>query len=444
DHPGEKRLVAYVVAQEGPAPAGSELRGFVRERLPEYMVPSAFLALEVLPLTPNGKVDRKALPASDVSASLQEGFISPRDTLELQLTQIWRNVLDVHPIGVKDNFFEVGGHSFLAVRLMAQIQRTFGKNLPLATLFEAPTIEQLADILRRQTDSLRWSPLVAIQPEGSSRPFFSMPGAGGSVIYFHALARRLGLDQPFYGLQARGLDGESTPHTRAEDIAAYNIDALQAIQPQGPYLLGGHSFGASVAFEMAQQLRKRGHEVARLFILDATAPVFIDKPALPDDASLMANIANILGQLFGKNLEVSDDALRLLDPDEQLNYLKECLQMAEVWPPEIGTKQVRGLVQVFKANHQIHYVPQEVFPTRITLFRSSEVNPEDIIGDDQISEILRDAAWGWGQFSEEPVEVHVVPGDHITMMTEPHVQVLAERLKACLNQVCDVTQPQEL
>jgi thioesterase domain-containing protein/acyl carrier protein len=383
--------------------------------------------------------------APDVSASgLQGGFISPRDTLEMQLTQIWRNVLGVHPIGVKDNFFEVGGHSFLAVRLMAQIQRTFGKILPLATLFEAPTIEQLADILRRQTDSLRWSPLVAIQPQGSSQPFFSMPGAGGSVFYFHALARRLGLDQPFYGLQARGLDGESTPHTRVEDIAAYNIDALQVIQPQGPYLLGGHSFGASVAFEMAQQLRKQGHEVARLFILDTTAPAFIDKPALPDnaslpdDASLMANIATIWGRLFGKNLEVSYDALRLLDLDEQLNYLKECLQMAEVWPPEIGTKQVRGLVQVFKANHQIHYVPQEVFPTRITLFRSSEVNPEEVIGDDQFSEILRDAAWGWGQFSEEPVEVHVVPGDHITMMTEPHVQVLAERLKACLNQVCDV------
>ena len=123
--------------------------------------------------------------------------------------------------------------------------------------------------------------------------------------------------------------------------------------------------------------------------------------------------------------------------------------MAEVWPPEVGTKQLRGLFQVFKANHQIHYVaqdvPQQVFPTRITLFRSrDEVRPEGALGDDQLSEILRDAAWGWGQFSEEPVEVHVVPGDHITMMTDPHVQVLAERLKACLNQVCDVTQPQEL
>ncbi|HZA25858.1 MAG TPA: alpha/beta fold hydrolase, partial [Dehalococcoidia bacterium] len=392
DPPGERRLVAYVVGAEVEPEA---LRGYLQGKLPPYMVPSAFVVLEALPLTPNGKVDRKALPAPEWGGA--EGFISPRDPLELQLAQIWENVLDVHSIGVKNNFFEVGGQSLLAIRLMAQIHHTFGKNLPLATLFEAPTIEQLAGILRRQTDSLRWSPLVAIQPKGPSRPFFCMPGAGGHVIYFHALARRLGLDQPFYGLQARGLDGESAPHTRVEDIAAYNIDALQVIQPQGPYLLGGHSFGAWVAFEMAQQLRKRGHEVARLFSLDGIAVAFIDKPATLDDASLMADIPYILGHLFGKNLEVSDDALRLLDPDEQLNYLKECLQMAEVWPPEIGTKQVRGLVQVFKANHQIHYVPQEVFPTRITLFRSSEVNPEDDIGNDQISEVLRDAALGWGQ-----------------------------------------------
>jgi thioesterase domain-containing protein len=418
------------VVGAGVEPEG--LRGYLQGKLPPYMVPSAFVVLEALPLTPNGKVDRKALPAPEWGGA--EGFISPRDPLELQLAQIWENVLDVHSIGVKNNFFEVGGQSLLAIRLMAQIHHTFGKNLPLATLFEAPTIEQLAGILRRQTDSLRWSPLVALQPRGSSRPFFCMPGAGGAVIYLHPLARRLGLDQPFYGLQARGLDGESAPHTRVEDIAAYNIDALQVIQPQGPYLLGGHSFGAWVAFEMAQQLQKRGHEVARLFILDATVPVFTDEPAPPDDAWVVAGIANILERLFGKNLEVSYDALQPLDPEEQLNYLRDRLQMAEVLPPETGTKQVRGLVQVWKANYQTHYVPQEVvFPTRITLFQASKVNPEEAIGDDQPSEILRDAAWGWDQFSEEPVEVHVIPGDHLTMMTEPYVQVLAERLKACLN-----------
>jgi len=372
----------------------------------------------------------------------QVPYIAPRDSLEQQLTQIWENVLDIHPIGIKDNFFEVGAHSLLAVRLIARIQCTFGKNLPLATLFEAPTIEQLADILRRQTDSLGWSPLVAIQPQGSLRPFFCMPGAGGNVIYFHPLARRLGLDQPFYGLQAKGLDGESMPHTQVEEIAAYYLDALQVTQPQGPYLLGGHSFGAWVAFEMAQQLHRRGHEVARLFILDATVPVFTDAPAPPDDTWAIASIAAILGRLFEKDLEVSYDALQPLNPEEQLHYLKDRLQMAKVLPPETEIRQVRGLIQVFKANIQTRYVPQEVvFPTRITLFRTNEVNPEDAIGDGQLSEILQDAAWGWGQFSEGPVEVHVVPGDHLTMMTEPHVQVLAERLKACLNQVCEVRQP---
>ncbi|HEX2243057.1 MAG TPA: alpha/beta fold hydrolase, partial [Gammaproteobacteria bacterium] len=428
------------------------LRGYLRSKLPDYMVPGVFVGLEALPLTPNGKVDRKALPVPDVSASgVLEGFIAPRDAVELQLSHIWENVLGVHPIGVKDNFFEAGGHSLLAVRLMAQIQCTFGKDLPLATLFEAPTIEQLADVLRRRTDPLRWSSLVAIQPKGSSRPLFCVPGAGGTVMYLHRLARHLGLDQPFYGLQARGLDGESPPHTRVEDMAAEYIDALQVIQPQGPYLLGGHSFGAWVAFEMAQQLQKRGHEVARLFILDTYAPILpasVDEPAVPpDDAWLIANIARILERLSGKNLEVSYDALHLLDFDEQLNYLRDRLQMAAVLPPQAqaGTKQVRGFVQVFKANSQVHYAPREILPTPITLFLAGEDEPEHVIGNAPPSEIpRREGAWGWDQFSGESVEIHTVSGNHITMMTEPYVQDLARRLRACLDEVSDLRQSQQL
>jgi thioesterase domain-containing protein len=184
---------------------------------------------------------------------------------------------------------------------------------------------------------------------------------------------------------------------------------------------------------MAQQLQKRGHEVARLFILDTITPEFINKLAILDDAFFMVFTATKLGQQLGKNVEVSYDALRLLDPDEQLNYLRDRLQKAQVWPPEAGTKQLRGFVQVYKANGQVHYVPQEVFPTRITLFLVNEDDPEDVIDHDQSSEIpRREAAWGWDQFSEGPVEIHTVLGNHLTMMTEPYVQVLAERLKACL------------
>jgi len=425
DVPGNKRLVAYVLVNQKPAPSMQELQHFLKEKLPEYMVPSAFVRLETLPLTPNGKVDRRALPAPDTTRpDLQEAFVAPRDTLELQLAHIWESILDVHPIGVTDNFFDLGGHSLLAVRLMSKIQQEFGQNLPLATLFQATTIEQLAITLRQPSGSRHWSPLVKIQPNGSKRPFFCLPGTGGNVLYLYHLARHLGLDQPFYGLQARGLDGEQMPHTRVEDMAAYYIEALQAVQPHGPYLLGGHSFGSYVAFEMAQQLQKQGQEVALLAILDTQAPipdnklVEIDR----DDAGYLADIAIAIERLFGKNLSVSYDDLQLLEPDEQLNYLLERLKMVNFFPPEARIPQIRGFLQVFKANAQVHYVPKGVYPTRITIFRASE-------------EFSDDPAMGWDKFSSESVETHDVPGNHITMVAEPHVQVLAEQLRACLAKV---------
>ncbi|MCC5626174.1 alpha/beta fold hydrolase, partial [Nostoc sp. CHAB 5715] len=316
-----------------------------------------------------------------VQRELKEDFIPPRDSLEQQLAQIWSEVLGVHLIGVRDNFFDLGGHSLLAVRLMAQIQQQFRKNLPLAALFQGSTIEQLADILRQQTDSLSWSPLVPIQPNGSKRPFFCLPGAGGNVIYFYDLARYLGLDQPFYGLQSPGLDGESQPYTQIEDMAVHYIEALQTVQPQGPYFLGGHSSGALVAFEMAQQLQKQGHEVALVAILDTEAPIpgrhliGVDW----DDAKWLTRITNLVERFFGKNQEISYEALHSLKPEEQLNYIGERLKTINLLPLEAGIKQIRGLMQVFKANYQAsaHYVPQEVYPTRITLFRASEVYLED-------------------------------------------------------------------
>jgi amino acid adenylation domain-containing protein len=227
DVPGNKRLVAYLVVNQTSAPTVSQLHQFLKQKLPEYMIPSAIVNLEALPLTPNGKVDRRALLATDTARpELQSAFVAPRDTLELQLTHIWEDVLNVRPISVTDNFFNLGGHSLLAVRLIALLQQQFGQNLPLATLLQAPTIEHLATTLRQPKDETQWAPLVKIQPRGSKRPFFCVPGAGGNVIYFYHLARHLGSDQPFYGLQPRDLDGEHMPHTQVEDMAAYYIEAL--------------------------------------------------------------------------------------------------------------------------------------------------------------------------------------------------------------------------
>jgi thioesterase domain-containing protein/acyl carrier protein len=423
DQHNHKRLVAYVVPSQKQAPTIAELRGFLEEKLPAHMLPSAFLLLEALPLTPNGKVDRRALPTPDTTKPEgQKAFVAPRDRLELQLAHIWEELLDVRPIGVTDNFFNLGGHSILAVRLMAQIQQQFGQNLPLTTLFQAATIEQLANTLRERTASLAWSPLVEIQPGGSKRPFFCMPGGGGNVIYLYHLARHLGSDQPFYGLQARGLDGEQAPHTHVEDIAAYNIEAMQSVQPQGPYLLAGHSFGSYVAFEMATQLLAQGQEVALLAILDTQAPVPGDKPVEVDldDAEYLSRIAISIERFFGKSLSVSYEELQPLDPDERLNYLLDRLKMVNFFPPEAKPSQIRGFLQVAKANDQAYYVPKGVYPNRITLFRASE-------------EFRDDPAMGWDKFSSESVDTHDVPGDHVTMVTEPHVQVLAKKLRACLD-----------
>ncbi len=433
DVPGDKRLVAYIVPIQVP-PTCRELRHFLLQKLPDYMVPNAIVVLSAMPLTPNGKVDRRALPAPDTSLSDSISFVPPRDQVEQQLQRIWSEVLQLSNVGVHDNFFELGGHSLLAVRLMAQTQQHFGKNLPLATLFKSPTIEQLASCLRSNADSKLWSPLVAIQPNGDKQPFFCVPGVGGNVIYFYELARHLGLDQPFYGFSAKGLDGESEPFYRVEDIASYYIEAMQTLQPRGPYLLGGHSFGGVVAFEMAIQLQKQGHEVALVAIIDTIAPIVGNKPNCSDvdEAANLSDFASYIEYMFSLNLEVSKETLVSLSAVEQLHYLKEQLIRVNLLPPDAGITLVRGLVQVYMASLKAHraYLPKGVLPTRIALFRAQDIDEKE--GDiSELFEVLKEPTWGWKEMSGT-VDVHVVPGNHTTMMAIPHVQVLAAQLQVAL------------
>jgi amino acid adenylation domain-containing protein/FkbM family methyltransferase len=417
----------------------SQLRQYLQSRLPEYMLPLEYVWLDCLPLSANGKVDRQALPDSLLSSQqLQKNFVPPRDLVELKLSRIWSETLNVRSVGVQDNFFDLGGNSLFAIRLMTQIEQQFQRNLPLATLLQGQTIEKLATILRNQPDSISWSSLVPIQTSGYKRPFFCIAGGGGNVLYFYHLALHLGSDQPFYALQAVGLDGESEPLTRIEDMAAHYIEAIKSVQPQGPYLLGGHSFGGTVAFETAQQLQKQGDEVALLAILDMRAPD-VNTANLADvnwdGARMLTRTASIFEHMFGKDTGISYEVLQLLTPEEQLKYVSERFQIANIFPPGVGTKQLRGLIRVSKINQQAHYVPQAVHPTRISLFRASEKVPKEIVGSEEIYKILYeneiDPLWGWNLFSRGEVELHTVPGDHLTMMTGSHVHVLATKLKAC-------------
>ena len=272
DVPGDKRLVAYVSPRDGSACDPAGLRRALREVLPDYMVPAAIVPLNEFPLTPNGKVDRASLPAPSAEPA-HDGLqaIEPRNRIELQLVAIWEQVLGMTPIGVRDNFFALGGYSLLALRMFSAIERTFGTRLPMAVLFQAPTIEQLADVLADEGCTVRWRSLVAIQPEGKRPPLFAVPGVGGNVLVFARLAKLLGDDQPFYGLQARGLDGKEKPFMRVEEMAAHYIEEIRSVQPRGPYFIGGTCTGGLAAYEIAQQLTAQGEEVL-LTIMESWHP----------------------------------------------------------------------------------------------------------------------------------------------------------------------------
>jgi non-ribosomal peptide synthetase component F/pimeloyl-ACP methyl ester carboxylesterase len=206
-------------------------------------------------------------PMATVDPSTVE-VVPPRDDPERQLAEIWEETLQVRSVGVRQNFFDLGGNSLLAVRLFGQIEKTFGKRLPLSTLFEAQTVEDFAAILRDEDAAPDWSPLVAIQPKGTRPRFFCVHGGGGNVLIYRALSRHLGSDQPLYGLQSQGLDGQRPHLTRIEDMAALYVKEMRRVQPHGPYFLGGYCMGGTVAYEMAQQLKAQGEEVALLALFD--------------------------------------------------------------------------------------------------------------------------------------------------------------------------------
>ena len=437
-----KRLVAYLVQNKGQVIENTALRDFLKERLPDYMIPSSFVIIDTLPLTANGKIDRKALVGwverseTHLFKVSEKTFVAPRTPDEELLAGLWASVLGVERVGVHDNFFDLGGHSLLAVSLLAQIEQEFGKHLPLAALFQGATIAELARLLNPSTDTTnQWAPLVAIQPNGSKRPFFCVPGAGGNVLYYHQLARHLGQDQPSYGLQAVGLDGETAPDTRVEDMAARYIQEIQTVQPQGPYLFGGHSFGGWVALEMSKQLQLKGQKIAKLLIFDTTVPhnqaIGIDW----DETQWITDVAQIIGRMLNQKLEISDAKLQQLETQAQFNYLHKILEQ-NGWI--ISIKQLQALVKIFKANCQTNYVPQNISAIPISLFKASEILTvtEAGIEMERLRESLKQQAdWGWNQYASGSVDIHVVPGDHHTMMSQPHVQVLAEKLRACLDKI---------
>jgi amino acid adenylation domain-containing protein len=394
EHPDDRYLAAYIVASQ--VLTTTDLRDFLKQKLPEYMIPSAFVFLDAIPLTANGKIDRQALPVPDLAAN--DTFMPPSDAIEFQLMQIWEEVLQITPIGMKDNFFNIGGHSLLAVSLMARIQKQFDKQLSLATLFQGATIEHLAQIIRSTTPDDPFSSTLMPLQRGSShqRPLFFVHPGGGTVLSYLELARNLDSAQTVYGLESLNLDNEQRLHTKIEDMAAYYIQVMQTVQPQGPYNIGGWSFGGLVAFEIAQQLRSQGQEVATVVLLD-TSP-FTDYEEL-NEADDTDFIQDLLARKNGAILGI---------------------------PPELDVEQAQRLLQVFKGHVMASndYNPQP-YPGHVDLFLA-----EGGIASESLESIA-----GWQQLATHGVNIHWIPGDHHTMVTKPNVLILAEKLQASLEKL---------
>jgi amino acid adenylation domain-containing protein len=428
--PGDQRLLAYLVSDSKQTPGIEDLRSFLEDKLPDFMIPSSIIWLDSLPLTPNGKLDRAALPLPGLRRPLFErGSVSPRNAIEAKLVRIFERVLEVRPVGVTDNFFDLGGHSLLAVRLLTQIEKATGKRLPLSTLFKAQTVEEIAARLVNGGGLSAWSFLVAIQPGGSRPPFFCVHTIGGHALEYRELAHRLGSDQPFYALQALGLDGKQPALTRVEAMAACYVKEIRQVQPTGPYSVGGYSFGGKVAFEMARQLRAAGQKVALVALIDS-----YNFPPPPSRTGSHAAVKDI-GFLW-RRLRWHAGVLSRLEPKAMLRYFRAKAVTAFRWvraKSEAYFEPVRFPVPravrgVKAANRQAsrRYDPGP-YEGRVVLFRASDWR---LTGRD-------DPYLGWGQVCSGGLEVIEVDGDHDGVISEPQVRTLAHELAALLRGLGD-------
>ena len=414
---GETIIVAYIVPKLHKIDLSS-VRSFLKTKLTDYMMPSALEILDALPLTPNNKLDRKRLPEPSRENLT---IVSARDDLEHQLVQVWEKVLDLKQIGIDDNFFDLGGHSLKALQLFAEIEKTWHKKLLLAVLLESPTIAELAKIIRTGETS-NWSPLVLLKPSENESPLFCIHPLGGNLFDYHTLSKVLDIHRPIYGLQPRGIDGKQQPIERIEDMASYFIQSIQTVQPQGPYFIAGYSFGGIVAFDIARQLTERGEKVAFLGLVDIRCPVIAE-----------------LDTPFREWVDIQLDRIRKLTIKQQFEYIYEKLfkPKSQAYRDEIVATLsdldifTPELVKVLDCNVQAakDYQPQ-TFSGKATLFWSEY----------QDWYIKKHPTLGWGNLVVDGLDIQRIPGNHTTLMQEPHVRVLAEKLQSSIAEAAKLVQ----
>jgi thioesterase domain-containing protein len=373
------------------------------------MVPSTFVALASMPLTPNRKVDRSALTRYEIRSVGEGAAEPPRPGLETVLAGIWSKVLGVDEIGRDDDFFDLGGHSLLAVRLFAEIEKATARIVPLSALFQAPTIRSMTELMGRDRRVVPWTSLVPVQPAGTQPPFFHVSPFLISVLSFTNLARHLGPDQPLYGLQPQGMDGDEPIHDNIEDMAAHYIDEMRQLQPSGPYAVGGHCSGSWVAFEIARQLQAAGQDVSVLVLVDSEPPG-IEPPAVARHRYMFDRL------VYYRRHRRLFDAVRW-----RLGLLLQHYLLRRV-----GTAERRRVAELRTIHTSAHsrYQPRGVVHGDATLIRSQE------------SASLADQDWHvrWDEMITGRLRVAVIPGTHAELVQDANSESVAQVVAALLRE----------
>jgi thioesterase domain-containing protein/acyl carrier protein len=432
DKPGDKRLVAYIVLTASTVPTTFELSTRLKRQLPDYMVPTVYVFLDQIPISTNGKIDRKALPLPTETQTLHaDTYIAPRTDLEKMLAGIWAEILEVEQVGLDDDFFDLGGHSLVGVRLLAKIKKTYQVNLELAVLFEARTVRQFAEVIRKSkqptsTEQKTWSTLVPIQPNGSRIPFFCVHGVGGGVLNYGAIAKALGPGQPFYAFRSLLLTWEDIRETSIEELASVYIHEMRSFFPQGPYLIGGGSFGGIVAFEMAQQLYAQGAEPALLVLFDASAPGSVQRVATTE------KLRGFWQRLQDQGVPYLVQKVALKGDHWRERLVNRSRNLASHYHRLLGSDLPVRLryyqVQEAHSRTMARYKIQR-YPGKITLMRAVE---RGYLGMELLG-TREDSKLGWGPLAGGGLEIHDVPGEHGNVLNEPHVRTVAEELETILS-----------
>ncbi|MCX6248515.1 MAG: amino acid adenylation domain-containing protein [Bacteroidetes bacterium] len=433
DIQGEKILVAYCVTDNFTLLDEAGLRLHLKEKLPDYMVPAAIVTMEKLPLTANNKVDRKALPEpANFSSAVSKEYVEPKTLTEKKLVTIWSSILKIERIGIRDDFFEIGGHSMIAVTMIIQIEKEFGIRLPLATLFDQTNIQSLAKVIEDGITPDKWRSLVTLRQGGSKKPLFLVHGLGLNVLLYTTVINHLDPEQPVYGLQAKGLNGIDQPLKTIEEIAAYYISEILTVDPQGPYRLAGYSLGGIIAFEMGRQLKEMGKDVNFIGLLDTVAEGSVRR--LPLRGQIVSRSRYLVNYLFwniayffkasgeskfskfrrrwrglskkvrGIDIKVSkDDRVSKGEQRELPEYLHKVHRANLRAGRMYILKPYEGRVDLFKAAHQTFYI----------------VDPVN---------------YGWDKYASGGVVIHEIPGEHSSTFAPPNDKHFASILQRSIDE----------